>query len=211
MARGENCPVPRGETWYGPTQTIDSNDLGGANLEGTEWEWDDILVNPTGGLGARSYRSPHKVVTLLVRNMSAGTLYAGQLASFRVSGLNILGQVDGLVDTTAEFPCAPVDEYLGSGGVRQYDLCHVVIRGPAMCHTDLAGAGNNVIAVGDVLVALTAATSAATTAGRVKPQDLSGATAVLGGEINGAIGRALSAKTTTQTNGDVLVNMTVIW
>jgi hypothetical protein len=84
----------------------------------------------------------------------------------------------------------------------------VVMEGPAVILTDLAGADNNVLNVGTVVVALTGATSGATTAGRVAPQDLTGATALLADQIQNRIGYALTAKTTANTNADVLVDVT---
>ena len=76
-----------------------------------------------------------------------------------------------------------------------------------MVTTDLAGGANDVINIGDVLTALTAATSGATTAGRVKPQSLAGATSVLGLEIMNMIGRAMSAATTANTGANLLVDI----
>ena len=61
------------------------------------------------------------------------------------------------------------------------------------------------VAAGGWVVALTAATSGATTAGRVAPQVLTGATAALAAMVQNRIGRALTAKTTANTNADMLV------
>ena len=44
MSRDENPPWSRGETFYNG-ETIDTNDLGGTNLEGKEWVFEDF--NPT--------------------------------------------------------------------------------------------------------------------------------------------------------------------
>ena len=68
----------------------------------------------------------------------------------------------------------------------------------------------NVIDELEWLVAETAAASTGTTAGRVIPQDLTGATAVLGGQILNRIGRALSAKTTANTDADLLVDLCML-
>lgn len=70
--------------------------------------------------------------------------------------------------------------------------------------TSLAADATNLLPVGTILVALTAATSGSTTSGRPAPQDLTGATALLGNQIQNQIGTALSAKTTANTNADVL-------
>jgi len=73
--------------------------------------------------------------------------------------------------------------------------------------TALDGGADNVFNVNDVIVALTAATSQATTAGRVAPQVLTGATALLGNQVQNRLGRAMSAKTTANTNNSLLVNI----
>jgi hypothetical protein len=78
-------------------------------------------------------------------------------------------------------------------------------EGQTLATTSLAGDGGNLLPADTHLVGATGATSQATTAGRVKAIDMSGATAVLGGQILNSFGRAISAKTTTNTGVDVLV------
>lgn len=204
MAKRENPPFPRGSTWY-DGNTIDSNDLGGVNLEGTLWEFEDVDLSAT---GAKSLRTNRPVICMIVRNVAAAALLPKRLVTMKTtSGLTYTGQVDGYADTTAEAPAFPVDEWLPSAGVPVNDLFYVVVEGPAMVLTDIASGANNVHSIGAYVVALTAATSGATTAGRVAPQDLTGATAVLGGQILGALGRALSARTTANTNSDLLIDV----
>lgn len=85
------------------------------------------------------------------------------------------------------------------------------MAGPTLVLNDIASGAGTVIAERDVLVALTAATSQATTAGRVAVQDLTGATALLGNAVQNAFGRALSARTTAETNSSVLVDLINRW
>lgn len=201
MARDEAPPFLRGETWYGG-QTIDSNAYGATvNLEGKEFIFEDVDQSST---GAKALRSGKKVRCRIVRNVSAGALLPKRLVSFQASAYG--KRVDGYADTTAE-ECYPVDEFLPAAGVPQYDLFYIVVEGPAMVLTDLAGADNNVINQGGVVVGLTGATSGATTAGRVAPQDLTGATALLAKQIQNRIGVALSSKTTANTNADLLIDV----
>ncbi len=205
MARDDAPPFGRGETFYNGG-TIDSNNLGGAQWEGKVWEFEDLDYSKSpGAKPARSGRC------MIVRNVSGIALLPKRLVSLQTAGTDgrfFLGRVDGYTTITAQ-QGFPVDEFLTSTGVPNNDLFWVVIDGPATCLTDLAGAGLNVINVGDVLVSLTAATSQATTAGRVMTQDLaSGVTgATLAIQVQNRLGYALSAKTTTQTNGDVLVDV----
>lgn len=204
MAIGESPPFARGETYFNGG-TADSTS--GANYEGSIVEFADLDYSANSAVGAKPSRSNRVVRCMVVRNVAAAALLPKRLVTLKKTGLLFCGQVDGYADVTAEDRAFPVDEFLPTTGVPVNDLFYVVIEGPAMCMTDLAGAGNNLIAVGDKLVALTAASSGATTSGRVKPQDLTGATAVLGVEVANYVGRALSAKTTAQTNGDVLVEV----
>jgi hypothetical protein len=194
MAKRENPPFPRGSTWYNGG-TIDSNSLGGENLEGTIWEFEDLDLSATGAM--------------IVRNKAADVLLPKRLVTMKAtSGATYIAQVDGYADTTAESPTFPVDEWLPAAGVPVNDLFYVVIEGPATVMTPLEADANNVFSVGTTLVSLTAATSGATTSGRVRPIDLTGATALLGAQIIGRIGRALSAKTTANTNADMLIDVT---
>jgi hypothetical protein len=202
MARDDSPPFERGSTWYNGG-TIDSNNLGGAQHEGKIWVFEDINVTP-GTAGAKPTRSNRPVKCMCVRNVSGIALLPKRLVRLQKSGLFFLGRVDGYTTVTAEQGW-PVDEYLPAAGVPNNDLFWVVIDGPAMCLTDIA-AGISVV-VGDIVVALTAATSQATTAGRVVLQDLTGATALLGNEIQNRLGYALSAKTTANTNADILVDI----
>lgn len=200
MARDEAPPFERGQTFYGGG-TIDSNNLD-PSLEGKEWVFDDLDLTVT---GAKTKRSGKKVRCRCVRNVGAAALLPKRLVSF-VAGTTYGKRVDGYADTTAE-EAYPVDEFLPAAGVPVNDLFWIVVEGPATVLTDLAGADNNVINAGGVIVALTGATSGATTAGRVAPQDLTGATAVLAKQIQNRIGVALSSKTTANTNADLLIEV----
>lgn len=158
----------------------------------------------------RGQRTNYQVTRRLVKNSSGITLLAKRTVQFK-AGTNRT-EVDGYSTTTANDgkTVVVVDEWL-TAGVPDGSYFWVTVHGPTECLTDLAGGANNLIPEETVLVALTAATSGATTAGRVAPQDLTGATAVLGNQINGAFARALSAKTTANTNADILVFLGNRW
>ena len=105
----------------------------------------------------------------------------------------------------------PVDEFLPSAGVAVNDLFWIVMQGPAIVLTGIACDAGNVITEGDRVVAATGATSQATTAGRVRTHDQDTAAnstgSALANQIFNAIGAALSAKTTANTNADLLVDV----
>ncbi len=205
MARNENPPFDRGQTYYGGA-TIDSNDLGGLSLEGMEFEFEDLnYALPTAGGGAKPARTNRKVRVRVVRNVGAAALLPKRLVTFQLTAGFYGCRVDGYATTTAQ-RAFPVDEYLPAAGVPVNDLFYIVVRGPATVLTSLAALGQS-IAVGDRMAALTAASSGATSAGRV--DGLGGATSAtaLENEVLNSIGYALSAKTTTQTNADLLVEV----
>jgi hypothetical protein len=199
MARDESPPFSRGETWYNG-ETIDANNLGGLNLEGKEYVFEDTA--PSNMFTSRGLGFP--VHVRVVRNASGGALLPKRLVKLDAAGY-YGRRASGYANVTAEGPVYPVDEFLPAAGVPDKDLFYVVISGPALVKTSLAGNAENFFAVGDRLVALTAATSGATTAGRVAPASLTGATQVLADAVGNYIGRALSAATTANTNSDVLV------
>lgn len=193
----ESLPFPRGTT-ANEGQTPDVSVL--ANLEGQErWTQD---VNPATGV----VRSAYPVLLRCVRNVAAAALLPKRLVTFQASAGYYGSRVDGYSRLTAVH-CYPVDEYLPAAGVPVNDLFWIVIYGPALVLTDIAASAANLIPVGTRLVSLTAATSGATTAGRVSPQDLTGATALLGDQVQNRLGFALSAATTANTNTGVLCHI----
>lgn len=207
MAYFENLPFPRGSTFYNGG-TIDSNNLQGLNLEGQEYLHEDLdFTNKY-----NTPRSDRLVRVRVVRNVAAAALLPKRLARMQASGLYYNQRVDGYttVDNARGYP---IDEFLAATGVPVNDLFYVVVGGPATVLTSLSGAGfNGDVAVGSVLVALTAATSGATTAGRAAVQNITASTqtadySAIINAVQNRIGHALSAKTTGQTNEDLLVDV----
>lgn len=205
MSRDENPPFSRGETYYSGG-TIDSNNLGGTQMEGSVWRFEDIDWSST-AVGAKKNRTNRQVRCMVVRNVGAAAILPKRLVTFQLTaGQPFTGRVDGYARTTAA-RAYPVDEFLPAAGCPVNDLCYIVIEGPAKVLTDIATGAGSVFNVGDVAVALTAATSGATTAGRVAPQDLTGATAVLGNQVANRVGFAISAVTTANTAADLLIDV----
>lgn len=206
MSQFDQSDFSLGKTFYGPTNTIDTNNLGGADRLGVE-KW---FVD-TRGIGSGNSRSKRKRLCRLVRNSSGITLY-GKRALHLKSG-TFGCEVDGYSRTTAEGNYVVSDEYLPSGGVRNGDIFWVVIRGPAIVTTTYAGDATNVIAVEDFLVVATAANSTAHTgAGRFEVFALQSPTSAAAALYNAKqmlnrLGRAMSAKTTGETGADVLVDV----
>lgn len=215
MARNENPPFGRGETFYNGG-TIDSNNLGGTQLEGKEFVFEDVQYNVSGQVGAKPNRTNRYVRCRIVRNVGAVALLPKQCVTFQKTALVYGARVDGEVRLDAE-RTYPIDEWLPAAGCPVNDLCYVVVEGPATVRTSLGADATNVFNVGDGVIALTAATSGATTAGRVQPQlnywaGVANAltsiqSATVPNSIMNLIGRALSAATTANTNSDLLVEV----
>ncbi len=197
----------RGRTFLGgnANRTIDATM--GVDKEGSLMLFDDD--DPTVTTGAKTKRSNRQVTCLLVRNVAAAALLPKFIVKWKSGQRN--RQVDGYTAVTNEAAAGVVDEFLGSAGVAVNDLFWIVVRGPTLMKTALEGDGTNVINLDDILGALTAATSGATTAGRVRVNALTATSTALtdGSEGNkqmNSFGRALSARTTGNTNADILVD-----
>jgi hypothetical protein len=204
MARDEAPPIARGEY----EETAGAFD----HLVGKEWSFEDIDYGAT-AQGARPSRTARAVTCRLVKNGSGGALLPKRLVRFKTgAGPEYGAVVDGYARTTAE-RSYPVDEFLPAAGVPNGAYFWVVVEGPAKVLTPLAGAEfNGDVTEGSRLVALTAATSGATTAGRVAVENFTGSTqtadyAFIHNNLANMVGRALSARTTGNTNADLLVEV----
>jgi hypothetical protein len=188
----------RGKTYSGGTPSSIGQSVG---LEGYVQEFkDEVKV----GSGVLSQRSGQVTKAMLVRNVSGFALLPGRSAAWAAGYRG--RRVDGYTRTTAQEVAGYVDDKLPSTGVADDDLFWLLRKGPALIKTPNAGGAGNVFAEGDVLVALTAATTGAVTAGRPAVLDLSVATNT-GAAIVNRIGRVMSAMTTAQTNADMLVDL----
>ncbi len=185
----ENMPFRRGATYGAADNTV------AKQYEGKEYIHED-----------QTYGTGLNVRLRVCRNNSGVALQPKRAVSFNLTAGVGFSDVAGYSATVAEKSGIVDDLILGTAGVPNGDLFYVVIEGPCLARTSLIGADANSIAVGDALHAQTAATTGATTSGRVGEALFTGATAVLAGQIANVVGRAMSAMTTAQTNSDVLIN-----
>lgn len=187
----------RGKTYHGgtPTGTIGRS----INLEGAEIEFEDDIKQPARPDLKRSSRT---TLCRLVRNTAGFNLEPKRAVSWEAGYRGT--RVDGYCEATAAECAGIVDDQLPSAGVEDDDLFWVMRKGPGLVLTDLAGGANNVVAEGALVIALTAATSGATTAGRATDG------AVDATNIYNRIGKAMSAVTTGNTNADLLVDLDLI-
>jgi hypothetical protein len=156
-----------------------------------------------------------QVIVRAVRNLTGMAVFGKLLYTLKAGDPNA---VDGLAVSTAQ-ECYPADEFLPAAGCPTNDIFYIVVRGPAILRTPMAGAvfGNTSINQNDVLVSCTTSggsSSAGTTAngGRVQSFSIVAATTIaqITDVINVSqkfIGVALSAITSGQTNSDILVDV----
>lgn len=198
MARHENPPFPRGGlgSAYSDPGTVDTTGL--AHLEGTEWEFEDKDFNSAVD-GVVPDRTNQKVICRVVRNKSGGALLPKKFVMFKTDGSgagDYGGQVSGY--GTIGKAGGVVDEALPAAGVPSNELFYVVIEGPTQVVSDTTG--DTTISVGSKIIPGT------TGDGTVIDQDVSvAAGSATFAQVNGAIGRAMQACTTTATA--FLVNM----
>ena len=175
--------------------------------EGSLMEFDDI--DPTVTSGAKTKRSNRRVTCMLVRNEAAAAILGKRVVKWKSGQRG--HQIDGYCASTNEACAGISDEFLGSSGAAVHDLFWITVKGPTLVLTPLEGDATNVINLDDLLGALTAVTSGATTSGRVRVNALTATSTATtdgsqGNVLMNSFGRALSAKTTANTNADLLVD-----
>ena len=152
-------------------------------------------VNPITG----QIRSGRTKTCIAVRNTSAIALLPKRVAKLAVAaGTALFSTVAGYSLVANDEFVGVVDEHLPSGGVAVNDVFWLTVKGPTEVSVALSGTD---VVVGDRLVAIVAATSGATTAGRVTPMPQATLITTNGAGNNafGVLGYAASAGATTGT------------
>ena len=196
--------IKRGATIHGPVATITAAMIAGvADRVGAEKWFND--ENP----GSPVTRSKRRTLCRLVKNASGINLKPGRLVRFKLGTSGC--EVDGYTHAIGQGDYAVVDEFLPSAGVRANDLFWVVLRGPVLAITNTAGDATGSISQGSLVMAATAASSQNdTNAGRVSvfsvasPTDATVALQNANNQMN-ALGRAVSAMTSGQTDTNILI------
>lgn len=159
-----------------------------------------------GASGVKTIRSYRSVTRKFVLNDSGITILPKMGVVLDETGTKIKGYCRLGTHAGGSERFFLVDEFLPAAGVANGAYCWIVIDGPAMAITSVTADDENNIALGGRLISCTAAASThSTTAGRVAITE--GATSVLALELHHSVGRALTAKTTAQTNADILVEV----
>lgn len=217
MSRNNDALWERGATYYAG-RTINLSSLEGTELEGAERTFEDLTRSSAAAPWIP--RIPgRKVVCRVFRNNTGVTLLAKEVVYADPSSPN---KIIGRVNTTAKAYPVIVDENIPAGGVPAGDLFYGVVRGPALAKTIVAS-GVSDITVGSQVIGSTG--SAATTAaaattnecGRVALALFTAPTSVasaltFANELRlGILGTALTARTTGNTNSDILIDVNVQW
>lgn len=175
----------RGETFYGPNQTIPST-YGSESLghEGLEKVFRDINFAAT--TLAKPLLSNNDVECIAVRNASALALTPGTLVKWKAG---YYGKRVEITSVAAEACAGVVDPYLPSAGVRVGDICFIVVKGPTLV-TKTTGGGTD-HAQGTAVVTDNAGKAVASGT----PSDATAATALA---LN-TVGRVITAPATADT------------
>ena len=151
-----------------------------------------------------------KIGAIACRNTSGGALLPKRLARLeRTAGYDLMEEADGYSAVEFEKLLVIVDPWLPSAGVADDDIFWGIVSGPAIVQLSLAASADQVVVnVGDPVVAATAATTGATTAGRVRALSLPGTTGATDAfsAAKYTVGHALSAATTADTGADLLID-----
>lgn len=202
----------RGKTYLtGPNRTADSTATVSKAIEGIIKTFKDLdyTASSSNTSGVATPRSGGEVTCILVRNSSGVALLPKRLVTWKVGQRG--KQVDGYADFCPDRAIAGVvDEFLPATGVAANDYFWLTVKGPSLVLTSTTADGTNVIEVDDWLVNSTGGDSTGTTvSGRAIPAvSVAGMTTniTFGQSLNlYKFGRAMSAKTTANTNANVLV------
>jgi hypothetical protein len=203
MYANVNTPIKRGQTYYGGNVPASTYWKETVEIEGLEATFEDVAPATARGQ-VLTKRSGRPVKCRLVRNASAGShnLLPKMLVTY-ASGYQFK-RVDGNVAVNDAECAGIVDEHLPAAGVVVGDLFWIVYDGPTLVKGSL---DSTAVTAGDILLGLTAATTNATTSGRVYSYVLTSDTTTMSPRILNKVGWAVSGRTDAETNKDILANI----
>ena len=201
-------PFELGETLQGKD---DAGNYVNGEVLGKVFEFPANRLSVSQIRGQKGRKTGKAIVAVALRNVSGVKLYGKYLASlvktaptdFATSGYNqpLIEAVDGYALTLSQQNVVVIDEFLATTGVADDDIFWGIIGGPVTLKTPIAGAGANIAIGSKLCVDASGSTSGVTTSGRVEVFPSTSSLAVWDGHI----GYALEAKTTAETNEDILI------
>lgn len=201
-------PMELGQTYKG--KDADGNLING-HLLGLVYTFPNSPVNGLPRAG-KSRNTGKPITAVLLRNETGLTIYGKRFAMLsNAGGYNGVEAVSGYNATLGNFGIVLIDPFLPSGGCADDELFWGVISGAVLIKSPFAaGHVGGSIALGSLLVAATAATTGTSESGRVTTVAIANATDATNADVRSrAVGRALSAATTAQTDTDVLVDLAI--
>jgi hypothetical protein len=191
--------MERGHTFYMPTVTIDTANYRDVHVEGTA-----VVLNDTDPDDNVQLRSGQKIHAVVMRNVSGSTLYAGRAVSPKE------GYEHERFEATYTTACplaGIIDDRLGSAGVRNGDMCLVIVKGPCDYCTPSA---SPTTAIGDLLYAKTGDEGKLTRHAKALAFTATETTdGTMGKVLKNSIGRALEAATSGETSTAKLIDVNV--
>lgn len=205
MAISSELPFDLGETLKGK----DSD----GNLINSHWLGKEFVYQPRNkdAVGVKGNLTGRQLRIVALRNtLGAALLGKRAVLMSTAGGYTSVEDVTGYGATHGAARVVAVDPYLDSNGCADDDIFWGIVDGVTTMLTSTVGADfKGDIAVGSPLVCGTGTTTGSTSEGRVSNVTLpgtTGATTALQQALN-VIGTALSARTTGETNSDILVHV----
>lgn len=213
MANQAYLPFQRGKTRghnQGTTADAAANIID-TDMEGLVVRFDDTIPASLPG-GTPTQRSAGDVWAICVRNVSTLTLTPKHLVTWadgyrgkRVGGMSAVAPAAGATGEVA----GVVDDQLAIN-VPVNHLFWLLVKGHALCKTGYTRTALGEFSAGDALVACTSNGTTNDDAGSVLKPDTNVATTALFNTLFYSIGRAVSSKTSNQTDSDVLVSLDLL-
>jgi hypothetical protein len=201
-------PMELGETLKG--KDVDSNLINGDKL-GLRYVFPASRL--TGNIrGSKGRFTGRTITAMLVRNVAGFAILGKRVVKLAESGgYSDFETVDGYCAVKADAHVAFSDPFLTSAGVADDDIFWVILEGPTTVLSPFEGGGfDKAISVGDPLVGATGSTTGTSGVGRVSVGGVLAGGSLAATEAyahaRNNLGRALSARTTGETNAEILVD-----
>jgi hypothetical protein len=194
MARDDAPPFERGSSFYasGAKEAIFSDPI---HYLGKEYVFEPNSEQSSQANNGALDSSGRRVRVKVVQNKSGVNLKPARVAHYKASD-PYETQLDGYTFAVGDRPAGVIDEFLPAAGVADGDLFYLVIDGPTKV-TQLS-ASASILAIGDRVVPGTGTSATNDDAGRVVKQDLTGATATLGNNLQNVVGFAAVANNSVE-------------
>ena len=163
MARDEAPPFARGETFYNGV-TKESIFTDPLNYLGKEYVFEVNSQDSTQGYPTSNDTSGRLIRVRVVQNVSGQALLPKRVARYKKTA-PVKTQVDGYVFQVSDLVAGVIDEFLPAAGVANGDLFYLVVEGPTIAKS--AVAGSVAFAIGDKLYALAGTSTLNADAGAV--------------------------------------------